>query len=237
MDALAVPFLEIFAWRQLLLGEEDWQFLVEVPVRAAIMFSITLATLRIIGKRGIMQGVFEIVTIITLGSAAGDPMFYKKVGLLPALLVFIIIILMYKLTNWIMARNKQFEHLIEGHHLRLITDGKFEIRNFHPQKFSKDEFFSDLRLKNITQLGQVKAAYVESTGHISVFYCPNDKVGYGLSILPEDLEKKYDHIKKTGIHACSFCGHTVEIKASTSVSCPVCDHQEWAKASDEKRIL
>src|SRR5688572_32618740 len=124
-------------WRMLLLGEEEWSFLPEVLLRSAIMFLAAIACVRLIGKRGIMQGVFEIVTIITLGSAAGDPMFYKKVGLLPALLVFIIIILMYKLTNWLMARNKQFEHLIEGHHLRLISNGKFEIQNFHPQKFSK----------------------------------------------------------------------------------------------------
>src|SRR5687768_17700108 len=127
MDPLAVPFLEIFAWRQLLLGEEDWQFLLEVPVRAAIMFSITLATVRIIGKRGIMQGVFELVVIITLGSAAGDPMFYSKVGLIPAILVFVTIVLMYRFTNYLVSHNKNIEHLVEGNHVKLIENGRFLI--------------------------------------------------------------------------------------------------------------
>ena len=89
-----------FDWRTLLLGEEDWIFLPEVLFRSAIMFIVALLALRLIGKRGIMQGVFELVTIITLGSAAGDPMFYKKVGLLPASLVFLTIILMYRLTSF-----------------------------------------------------------------------------------------------------------------------------------------
>lgn len=69
-----------------ILGEEDWAFLFEVLFRSAIMFIVALTTLRLIGRRGIMQGVFELV-IITLGWAAGDPMFYSKVGILPAILV------------------------------------------------------------------------------------------------------------------------------------------------------
>jgi len=67
--------LRNFDWRNLLLGEEEWSFLPEVLLRSVIMFLITLVALRLIGKRGIMQGVFEIVTIITLGSA--DPGLYS----------------------------------------------------------------------------------------------------------------------------------------------------------------
>ena len=56
--------------RSLLLGEEEWSFLPEVLLRSAVMFTVSLIALRLIGRRGIMQGVFELVTIITLGSAA-----------------------------------------------------------------------------------------------------------------------------------------------------------------------
>jgi len=41
-----------------------------------------------------MQGVFKVALIIALGSAAGDAMFYCKVGLLPAILVFSVIIIL-----------------------------------------------------------------------------------------------------------------------------------------------
>jgi uncharacterized membrane protein YcaP (DUF421 family) len=116
----------------LLLGEEDWSFLPEVLLRSAIVFVVTIITLRLIGKRGIMQGVFELVTIITLGSAAGDPMFYKKVGLLPAMLVFASILLMYRITNYFVAKYKPFEHLIEGKHIRLVKDCRFAVENFSP---------------------------------------------------------------------------------------------------------
>src|SRR5215208_191191 len=147
-----------FDWRSLLLGEEEWSFLPEVLFRSACMFLVTLIALRLIGKRGIMQGVFELVTIITLGSAAGDPMFYKNVGLLPAILVFLSIIFMYRVTNYFVAKYKFFEHLIEGRHVRLIKEKRFAVENFSEQELSKDELFSDLRMNGVSHLGQIDSA-------------------------------------------------------------------------------
>jgi uncharacterized membrane protein YcaP (DUF421 family) len=84
---------KIFSWKELLLGSEEWNFLPEVAIRTLVMFTIILIGLSILGKRGVKQlSVFELVVIIGLGSAAGDPMFYKDVGLIPAIIVFIIII-------------------------------------------------------------------------------------------------------------------------------------------------
>jgi uncharacterized membrane protein YcaP (DUF421 family) len=226
-----------FSWNTLLLGEEDWWFLGEVVLRSVIMFIISLASLRIIGKRGIMQGVFEIVVIITLGSAAGDPMFYRKVGLLPAILVFVMIIMMYKLVNYLVARNKKFEHLIEGSHVKLISDGKFIIKNFSHEDLSKDEFFSDLRLKNISQLGQVQSAYVEASGEISVFFFPDHEVKYGLNILPEKLKEQIDKIAEEGMYSCSFCGHTGLLTPGNNHTCPECNKQQWTKSSKNKRVV
>ena len=222
--------------RHLLLGEEDWSFLIEVLFRSAIMFIVALVAVRIIGKRGIMQGVFELVVIITLGSAAGDPMFYSKVGLLPAILVFVTIVLMYKLTNYLVSHNKNIEHLVEGNHVKLIEDGRFLINNFRHEEIGKDEFFSDLRLKDVSQLGQVEAAYVEASGEISVFFFPDERVKPGLPILPEQYRKKIKIIKEERNHSCAFCGHTESLQSASSHSYPVCKRKEWVVSSDARRI-
>src|SRR5688500_15292344 len=183
-----------FHWKTLLLGEEEWIFLPEVLLRSAIMFIVAIIALRIIGKRGIMQGVFELVTIITLGSAAGDPMFYKKVGLLPATLVFVTIILMYRITNFFVSKSKSFEHLIEGRHIRLVKDNRFAIENINEEELSKDEIFSDLRMGGVSHLGQVDAAYIEASGKMSVYFLPDEKVTYGLPLRPELYEAQLTQI-------------------------------------------
>lgn len=223
-----------FSWQGFLLGEEDWAFLFEVLFRSAIMFIVALTTLRLIGRRGIMQGVFELVIIITLGSAAGDPMFYSKVGILPAILVFICIILMYKTVNYFVAKYKWFEHLIEGSHVKLISEGRFEVQNFKKEDIEKDEFFSDLRLKDVSQLGQVKAAYVEASGRISVFFFEDKDVRYGLPILPEELSQASAGIKEAGIYSCTFCGFTEKMNKKSP--CPECGENDWAEATNRKRV-
>src|SRR6187431_103897 len=112
-----------FEWQKFLLGEEEWMFLPEVVFRSIIMFVVALTALRILGKRGVRQlSVFELVVIITLGSAAGDPMFYKDVGILPALGVFIVIVSLYYFVTYLVGKSKRFEHLIEGKPVCLIQD-------------------------------------------------------------------------------------------------------------------
>jgi uncharacterized membrane protein YcaP (DUF421 family) len=119
------------------LGEEKWNYLPQVLLKCLIIFVATVITLRFIGRRGIMQGVFETLTIIMLGSAAGDPMLYKNVGLLPAILIFFAIGLFYKLTNYIVAKFSLIETIVEGRAVRFIKDGCFDIKNFNRKELSK----------------------------------------------------------------------------------------------------
>src|SRR3954464_11398295 len=93
-----------FDWHALLFGKEQWDYLLQVIVKTIVMFLVVLASLRLIGRRGIMQGIFPVLTIIMLGSSAGDPMLYSDVGLLPATLVFIMIIFLYRVADIFTAK-------------------------------------------------------------------------------------------------------------------------------------
>src|ERR1044072_3135144 len=107
---------EIFEWRRLLFNELPFEFLIEVVVRTVIMLIVVRLTLKFTGKRGVKQlSVFEVVIIISLGSAAGDPMFYEDVGLVPAIFVFLVILLMYRTVTWMLGKSSWFEKFIEGY--------------------------------------------------------------------------------------------------------------------------
>ncbi|MBA3683248.1 MAG: DUF421 domain-containing protein [Bacteroidetes bacterium] len=219
-----------FNWHNLLFGEEDWSFLPEVLLRSVIMFTVTVIALRLIGKRGIMQGVFEIVTIITLGSAAGDPMFYKKVGVLPAIFVFIAIVGMYRIINFFTSRVKFLERVIEGKNVRLLKDNRFAVENFKRVELGQDEIFSDLRMKGITHLGQVEAVYIEASGQLSIFFWPDEKVIYGLPLRPEIYEMKTKEIRLKAIYSCAYCANTKNIGPCKKHVCEICSKEEWVEA-------
>lgn len=233
-------FIEMFpgfTWKGLLLGNEEWNFLWETVLRTLIMFVVIMTGLRILGKRGIKQlSVFELVVIIGLGSAAGDPMFYKDVGILPAMVVFSLIVGLYKAITYFIGKSKKFEVLVEGPPICLIKDGKFEVDNFRKESLGEDEFFAELRLQGVSQLGQIEQAIEESSGSISIFFYSEEEVKYGLPIMPNSLENAIEEIKEPDHYACTFCGNTEKLKPVKKHTCAVCGKNKWVKASNKKRI-
>ncbi|MEJ7912461.1 MAG: YetF domain-containing protein [Chitinophagaceae bacterium] len=227
----------LFNWKELLMGSENWSFLLETALRSFIMFVVIVLSLRILGKRGVKQlSVFELVVIIGLGSAAGDPMFYRDVGLLPALVVFIMIISLYRFIMYCIGKNNKFERLIEGSSVCLISEGRFSIENFKKETLAQDEFFAELRLKGVMHLGQVELGIIEITGEISLFFYEDDKVQWGLPILPDLFRKQLVAIAEKGIYSCAFCGHTNELTVSKSHSCSFCQHNLWVRALKKTRV-
>ena len=226
-----------FSWKEYLLGSEEWNFLPEVGIRTLIMFTIILIGLSILGKRGVKQlSVFELVVIIGLGSAAGDPMFYKDVGLIPAIIVFIIVISLYSwVTHWV-GRSKKIERLVEGRPICLVKDGVFAIDNFSKEALGQDEFFAELRLKGISHLGQVESAIIETNGGVSVFFYKDEEIKHGLPILPDSLDRQLKKISMVGYYSCVFCGYTKKLEPAAHHICSTCKKDKWVEASDKKRV-
>lgn len=222
--------ISIFDWKRLLLNDLPLQFLFEVIFRTTIMFVILLLTLKLTGKRGVKQlSVFETVIIIALGSAAGDPMFYEDVSIIPAIIVFLVVIFLYRLVTWLTVKSKKFEEFIEGKIECLIKEGKFSIETFEKESLAYDEFFSELRIKSVEHLGQVKNAFIETSGEISIFYYEDEDVKAGLPILPDLFNSKSKCIASEGLYACTFCGTTENLSVGTAI-CKVCKKDFWVKA-------
>jgi len=228
--------LEI-TWKELLLGSEDWGFLPETFLRTVVMFVVILFSLRLLGKRGIKQlSVFELGVIIGLGSAAGDPMFYNDVGLLPGMLVFAVVLGLYRLITFFINRSSRFEEFVEGDPTVVVKEGCVSIKNFKKEPLAQDEFYAQLRLNSVSHLGQVRLAILETNGEISIFYYPDEEVKYGLPIIPELCEGQQESIPEGAHYACVQCGHTQWLDPAPAHTCPVCQGKKWVKAINEKRL-
>jgi uncharacterized membrane protein YcaP (DUF421 family) len=225
-----------FLNKEFLLGSEDWTFLWEIAIRTFTMFLVIILGIKILGKRGIKQlSIFELVVIIGLGSAAGDPMLYKEVGILSALIVFGVVILLYRLMTYIVEKFHKVELLLEGKPKIIIRNGAFCVEDSGEKDFGTEELFAALRQHNVSQLGQVKLAIEEITGEISVFYYEEKKVKYGLPILPY-ASKILKIIPSDGFYACANCAYTEKKNQGESGKCKKCSRKEWVQANKQKRI-
>jgi len=222
--------MEIFDWDRVLFNELPSNFLLEVIFRSLVMFIVLILALRITGKRGVKQlSIFEVVIIIALGSAGGDPMFYEDVGLVQAIVVFIVVISLYRLVTWLVGKSKWFQTLIEGKTVWVIEEGRFSIEKFAKEDLAQDEFFSELRVESIEHLGQVQNAFLEPSGEISIFYYSDNDVKYGMPLLPHLFNNKSEIIPAPGIYACTFCGYTRHLGPGKA-SCEICKGIEWVEA-------
>lgn len=225
----------MFDWQRILMNDAALQFLLEVALRTTIMFVVLLVILKLAGKRGIKQlSIFEMVIIISLGSAAGDPMFYEDVGIIPAVVVLIVVVLFYRIITWLTGKSTTVEKLLEGKTVCLLTDGVL-TKNFDEESLGQDELFTFLRLKNVEHLGQVKKAYLETSGDVSVFFFEDKNVKPGLPVLPELFDKQLCVLEIPGRYCCRRCGRLAELGKGAH-QCESCGCDTWIAALDTKRV-
>lgn len=213
------------------------EFLGEVALRSLYTFVLVFLFLKITGRRGVRQmSLFEVLIILTLGSAAGDVAFYDDVPMVPVFVVFVTLALMYRLVMWLMSKSEKLEDLLEGKPVVIVEDGQLAWEKVQSANMTEFEFFMELRLNNVEQLGQVRLAIMETNGQISVYYYHDDDVKPGLCILPDSFLERFTTVPDAGEYACVRCSHVIPMQAGDHRLCPRCANPEWTRVSRAKRI-
>ena len=225
---------------RIFIGDQPLSFLIEILFRTAVMYLYVLLVLRLLGKRGMGQlSPFEFTIIIALGSAVGDPMFYPEVPLLHCLAVVTVVVAMTRFVTYLSNRSEAVEDFLEGQPCSIVTDGELNLKAIDGERFSREELFMLLRERNVSQLGQVRQAYLEPSGAISAFRTTEDECKPGLPIIPPfDEWTPAQKFAVTGAarapgvpYACWKCGHVEEAGgAGSSAQCNRCDGEHWTLA-------
>ena len=229
--------IKVFDWHRIFYSENiPISYLAEIGVRTVIMFLVLVFVLKLISKRGVKQlSVFELAILIALGSATGDPMFYHYVPVTYGIIVLLVVIFLYKIITTLAAKSKTLELILEGKPMCLLTNGRIDYHNYKKVGLPYDKFFAELRLKNVAHLGQVKKAYLETSGEISIYMFEDKDVCLGLPIYPELIEKPITNIEELGNYACIYCGNIQPIDAAKTV-CEVCANNKWLLPNSDKRV-
>lgn len=230
--------MDPFEWRRLLLGEDHPPaYLFEVLFRTLVMYLVMLVFFKITGKKGIKQlSVFDLILIIGLGSAAGDPMFYEDVPLLHALVVFVTILGLYLGVNKLTQKSHKLDEFLEGKTSRLITDGCIDVKKLQQDGLTTMEFFSELRQHSISHLGQLRRVYLEFSGEVSPYFFEDDAVLPGLPIFPESLDAASAKVDAGAHYSCVHCGFTKAVEETGAWHCSACGCGKAVRSATEKRV-
>ncbi|THF82782.1 MAG: DUF421 domain-containing protein [Sulfitobacter sp. SK025] len=221
-----------FDLTRMFFGTDPTLFYLEIVFRICAVYAYALLLIRWIGGRSIAQmSTVEFLLVIALGSAVGDAMFYPEVPLLHAFLVITGVVGINKILDLLIFRYRSVEKLIDGVTTEVIRDGVINLQTLRDNKIGKSELFENLREHGYVNLGQVRKAYLESSGRFSFFRARPSRPGLPIEpawdvFTPEICDRTSEAGKNT-LLACRNCGTLVEAAANTPDVCPHCSATVW----------
>lgn len=223
-----------FDWQRLLWGQHPLGFYAEIAFRTLVMYLALLFMLRLLSKRTLSQlSILEFGIVIALGSAAGDPTFYADVPLGHGLLVLFCVVAIQRVYTWLLRKNEAVETLMEGRPVELIQDGRILLDQLERARLSQEELFEMLRLKDVSQLGEICRAYMEQNGQISVFKHRHPLRGLPIAPpwdLAEHQAQQAGRIFDEPQHlACCNCGFS-DSYYGVLPKCPQCQSENYLAA-------
>jgi len=131
----------------------------------AILFLIRLMPRRTGGELALMDLLFVVLVADAAARALGD---YQS--LTDALFMVLVLMGWNYLLNVLSFRFRFVERLVSAPPLQIVRDGQLLLRNMRRELITKDELMDQLRQHGVESLDQVKAAYVESEGKLTVIH-------------------------------------------------------------------
>ena len=143
--------------------------------RVSVMYLYALVLVRIAGKQSIGQlTAMDFVVTLIIGDLFDD-VFWAEVPVLQGMVAFVIIVLAHVLVTFISSRNIRFYRLVTSPERVLVEDGKLIQRNMQRERMRPDSVQSELRTKGEEHPREIKEAWLEPKGKVSVIKKPFNK--------------------------------------------------------------
>jgi uncharacterized membrane protein YcaP (DUF421 family) len=225
-----------FDLTRIFIGDLPVLFYAEIALRTIVLYLYALATLRFLGRRSAGElTVLDVVVIVALGSAVGDPMFYPDVPLLHGMLVITLIVGVERLGLFWANRNAKVDRLLKGRPTLVVSNGVFNLDGLEHLGISKREIFQMARQNGYHNLGGIRRMYIETDDKPSIFGYELDQVRPGLQFEPPwEMDQHVtlqagSIVKQTTVAACINCGQTAEFDEGGKIPpCPRCQHAVWS---------
>jgi uncharacterized membrane protein YcaP (DUF421 family) len=165
-DVIAPLFAPV-DWERLLLPTTP---LLETVIRGSFVYLALFALLRFVFRResGAAR-ISMLLLLVLLADAAQNAMADDYTSVTDGLLLVGTIMAWDYLLDWTASRFPAVQDLIHPRPLLLIRNGRILRANLKRELVSEEEMWSGLRQHGVEDVSDVKAAYLEGDGQLSVF--------------------------------------------------------------------
>lgn len=152
--------------------------LLEIFLRGTLMYLAIFALLRSpLRRQAGSLGMPDIIVIVLIADAAQNGMGGEYKSIPSGILLIVTIMFWSFLLDWLAHRYPAVNRIVQAQPLLLIEDGRPIRRNMDKEFLTHDELISQLREQGVEEVRQVKRAYLEGNGKISVIRKDREETG------------------------------------------------------------
>ena len=138
-------------------------------LRAAILYFLVIAGIRLMGKRQIGElEPSELVLSLLIADLAAVPMQDFGIPLLMGVTPILTLLCLSSVLSVLTVKSLLFRALLCGRPSVVVAEGKVQAAELRKNRFTVDELMEELRTAGFTDLSAVKYAVLETTGRVSV---------------------------------------------------------------------
>lgn len=143
--------------------------LLELFLRGTIMYLIILVLLRLVVRRHVGGiGMTDMLVIVLIAEVIGNGISDNFQSIVESTVLILTILFWSTLIEWLQSRYPAFERLMRDPKLKLIENGRMLRQNMRKEFVTPDELQAQLREQGLEDCSEVKAAYMEANGCISI---------------------------------------------------------------------
>ena len=143
--------------------------LLETVVRGVVMYLSIFVLLRVILRgRTSAVTVSDLLVLVLIADAAQNAMAADYQSITNGIVLVATIVLMSLAMDWLAFRSERVRAFVHPEHKPLVVDGRILRKTLNEELMTEEELMTQLRLNGVEDAVEVKAAYLEGNGEISV---------------------------------------------------------------------
>lgn len=116
------------------------------------------------------MNAFDFIVTVALGSSLATVALNKDVALADGALVFFILIFLQYIITWLSVRVKKAKQIITSQPTLLLYKGNLLLESLKQQRITIEEIYLVAREKGITDLMEIDAIVLETTGELTIIH-------------------------------------------------------------------
>lgn len=144
--------------------------MINIILRTLFFYFFIIFAYRIMGKREVGQlGIIDLIVSILIAEFAAISIENLNSNILNTIIPIVILVLLEVVLAIFNLKSRKFNRLFGGKPTMIIKEGKIIYNNMISQRYSLDDLLLELRMKEIDSIEDVKYAFLETNGKLSIY--------------------------------------------------------------------